>query len=273
MSKELEDLIGKRFIQRTDVKAIQRGEIYTPHTDSGKRDGNRIGWDRQAIRDHIEGRVSYGHYLVDPDGQSKLFAFDIDLAKADPDNGKTFQWIGLEPDGSWSDMEPRTFDPREAWAHPKCPEPLKRFMTACLTETAALLAKWIDELIQIPLAVAYSGSKGLHVYGFTGTADAEDCRDAAIEVIEMQGLYETIRGKCFYGPKDTSPKAMSSCVEIEIFPKQTNLDGKDLGNLMRLPLGDNAKGGRSHFVTLSSVVDEMTEMDPVKALEGGNPWL
>lgn len=272
MTKELEDLIGRRFIQRTDVKAIQRGDIYMPHTDTGKRDGGRLGWNRKAIRDHIEGRVSYGHYLVDTDGMSKLFAFDIDLAKADPENGKTFHWIGIEEDGTWSDMGPRTFDPRAAWMHPKCPANLKRYLTAQLKSTAELLAKWTADLIEIPVAVAYSGSKGVHVYGLTGTAPAEDCRDAAIEVIEMQGKFETIRGRCFYGPVDHGVKSDHSCVEVEVFPKQTNLDGKDLGNLMRLPLGSNNKGGRSFFLTLSSPVDELTETDPVKALEGGNPW-
>lgn len=272
MSKELENLIGQRFIQRTDVKAIQRGDIYMPHTDSGKRDGNRIGWNRQAIRDHIEGRVSYGHYLVDTDGMSKLFAFDIDLVKSEPEKGKTFHWIGIEPDGTWSDMEPREVNPREAWSHPKCPDNLKRYLTSQLLGTAHVLAQWTAELIEIPVAVAYSGSKGVHVYGLTGSARAEDCRDAAIEVIEMQGKFETIRGRCFYGPVDKGVKSMSSCVEVEVFPKQTDLDGKDLGNLMRLPLGVNAKGGRSFFVTLSSNVDEMQEVDPVRALEGGNPW-
>lgn len=269
MSKELEDLIGKRFIQRTDVKAIQRGDIYTPHTDTGKRDGNRIGWDRQAIRDHIEGRASYGHYLVDTEGQSKLFAFDIDLAKSG-------MWVGVEPDGSWTEMEPRECNPREAWNHPQCPENLKRFLTSQLLEVAEYLANTVHELVEVPVAVAYSGSKGVHVYGFTGTANAADCRDAATEVIEYTGKFERIRGDCFFGPKDRGAKRLGSCVDIEVFPKQANLDGKDLGNLMRLPLGVNAKGGESYFLSLDGektvAGEQMAKMDPIVALEAMNPW-
>jgi hypothetical protein len=270
---ELTNALANRFIQRRDVKAIQKQDMYMPVTDTGKVDGQRLPWTRDDLVAHVQGERSYGHYLVDREGNCKLFAFDLDLAQPDPRVERDMRWVGIEPDGSYTDMEPKKLNPRAAWQHPEGPENLRRFLVAQLRETAELLAAATYELLSVPVAVAYSGNKGLHVYGFTGAAPAEDVQAAALEVISYIDKFEPLRGKCFFKAVDEEPKRGLGCVETEVFPKQTNLDGKDLGNLMRLPLGRNTKSGqRSYFLNLNSPIDELVELDPLVALQGGNPW-
>jgi hypothetical protein len=54
-----------------------------------------------------------------------------------------------------------------------------------------------------------------------------------------------------------------------MFPKQDSLNGKDLGNLMKLPLGINRKtGNRSYFVRNDCPYDQLREVDPLVAMAG-----
>lgn len=266
MSTRVTDLLASKFIARKDVKAIQKGSAYMPVTTDGKVDSPRIKWSREDLDAHVAGERSYGHYLVGTDNQCKLFAFDIDLTKQS-------LWLGIEPDGTWSKMEPKQCNPREAWLHPKAPDTLRRFLTSQLREVAEDLARTTLDILGVPVAVAYSGNKGLHVYGFTGLAPAEDVREAALGIISFTGRYESLRGKNFYRPLNQDVKQGNPSIEVEVFPKQSNLDGKDLGNLMRLPLGTHAKSGKeAYFVDCASPIDEMPAMDPVRALEGDHPW-
>lgn len=266
MTTAVTDLLASKFIARKDVKAIQKGSAYMPVTTDGKVDSPRIKWSRNDLDAHVAGDRSYGHYLVSADNKCKLFAFDIDL-------NKSATWLGIEADGTWSDMEPKQCNPREAWLHPKAPDNLRRFLTSQLREVAEDLARTTIDVLGLPVAVAYSGNKGVHVYGFTGLEQAEDVYQAAQEVISFSGHYESLRGKNFYRPADRSLKQGNEAVEIEVFPKQGNLDGKDLGNLMRLPLGVHAKSRReAYFVDCASPIDSMPSLDPVRALEGTNPW-
>jgi hypothetical protein len=271
----LTNLLASKFIQRKDVKAIQSGSAYMPVTDTGKRDGNYIPWSRQDLEDHVTGRKSFGHYLVGRDGQAKLFAFDIDLTKwSERSERPQPTWLPIDADGATVPcVEPKSLQPRDAWLHPKCPPELRRFLIAQMRGVADALARATVELLDVPVAVAYSGNKGLHVYGFTGAAPASDLRTAAVEVLEYSGSYEPLRGKNFYKHTDESPVTGYGCIDVEVFPKQDNLNEKDLGNLMRLPLGKHMKSGQqAFFLNLNSPVDELSPLDPVTALEGGNPW-
>jgi hypothetical protein len=271
-SANVTNLLAAKFIQRRDAKAIQYGDGYMPVTDTGKADGERLAWTRADLEAHVAGTKSFGHYLVDLDGKCKLFAFDIDLSQPDTRAGRAPTWVGIEEDGSWTDMEPKTLNPREAWHHPKAPENLRRFLMSQLHGAAVALATTVTDAIGCPVAVAYSGNKGVHVYGLIGSELAGDVREAANEVINFNGGYEPLRGKNFFRHSDDDPIKGFPCIDVEIFPKQDNLSGKDLGNLMRLPLGVHGKSKqRAYFVTLSSPIDSLTEMDPVKALEG-DPW-
>lgn len=271
----LANLLASRFIQRRDVKAIQRNSAYMPVTTTGKTDGEYLPWTRDDLVDHVTGRKSFGHYLVGQDGQAKLFAFDIDLTKWSERSGRPEPtWLPIDEDGyTVNGVEPRVLQPREAWAHPKAPPELRRFLIAQMRGVADLLARTCLELLDVPVAVAYSGSKGLHVYGLTGAAPAQDLRSAAVEVLNYTEQFTPLRGKNFYRHTDESPRTGYGCVDLEVFAKQDNLDGKELGNLMRLPLGVNKKSGqRSFFLNLNSHVDELVELNPVVALEKGDPW-
>lgn len=268
----LEDELARLLIHRTDVKAIQRGSAYMPVEN---KDGERIPWTRKNIRDHIAGTRSFGHYIVGTDDKAKFFAFDIDLEKPKPEVGETYQWVGIEPNGDWTDMEPRECNPREAFLHPKCPDNLKRFLVSEIRTAADTLATTIRELIpEIPILVSFSGNKGLHVYGLTGPVDAGELREVAREIIAATGMWSPSRGDNFFKSaiESNDPRKSLHTVSIEIFPKQDGLSGKDLGNLMRLPLGIHAKSKqRSYFLGLSSPIDELHEL-PADVAIGGNPW-
>lgn len=274
MTKELADLLARRFIQRRDVKAIQKNEAYIPHTTNGKTSGDYLPWTRADLDAHIAGEASFGHYLLDQDGQCKLFAFDIDLMKWDEQRSTRSQptWVPIEEDGSNGSAEPKPLQPREAWKHPKAPPELRRFLTAQLRGMSDMLASIIVDTLDIPVAVAYSGNKGLHVYGFTGAAPAHDVRGAAMEILKYAGCFEALRGNNFFRHESDDPRTGYGCIEIEVFPKQSEVTS--LGNLMRLPLGiHNASKRPAYFIDLNSHVDQLVEADPVAAMEGGNPWL
>lgn len=270
----LADLLAKRFIQRRDAKAEQRSDAYRPVTDTGKADGKRLGWTRDDLRAHVNGDRSMGHYLVGSDGKAKLFAFDIDLTQPNPQTGRNPQWVPILEDGTHDESsDPKPLDPRKAWLHPQAPDSLKRYLTAQLRETAELLVTCVADVLSLECAVTYSGSKGLHVYGFTGPEPAGDVRGAALEVIDYLQVFEPLRGNNFFKHMNQDPYTGLGCIDVEVFPKQDNLDGKDLGNLMRLPLGINKKSGqRSYFLDLASPIDSLHEMDAEQALTNGNPW-
>jgi hypothetical protein len=268
------NLIASKFIQRRDAKAEQRNDIYVPVTDTGRPDGKRLKWTRDDLRAHVKGERSMGHYLVGSDGNAKLFAFDIDLTQPNEKTGRDPKWVPILEDGAHDhSVAPKRLDPRKAWLHPQAPDELKRYLIAQMRETAEMLATVVMDVLGLPCAVAYSGSKGLHVYGFTGSAPAGDVRGAALEVIDYLGTFEPLRGKNFFKYTDDDPYTGLDCVDVEVYPKQDNLKGKDLGNLMRLPLGINKKSGqRAYFLNLSSSIDSLEEMPALPALNDGNPW-
>lgn len=82
-----------------------------------------------------------------------------------------------------------------------------------------------------PCLVEFSGGKGFHFwYLFAGPVPAPDARSA------LQRIVKGIAGDL-------------SCFNLEVFPKQDQLAGKGLGNLVKLPLGIHRLSGRpSHFL-------------------------
>src|SRR5574343_573614 len=85
-SNELATLIAKKFIQRKSAKAQQY--VY-PDRDEYRPVGTWNNGVRTELKpfmmsdivDHVEGRATYGHYLLDEDDMVKLFAFDVELEK------------------------------------------------------------------------------------------------------------------------------------------------------------------------------------------------
>ena len=252
MSNEIANLLAKKFIARSDVKARQYPGGYTPV----ENDGHRFPWTRQDLLDHLDGKQTYGHYLLSQDSQCKLFVFDVDLEKV----------------GSWDEVYEddvvisRECNPREAWldrGHPARPQLKQELRTI-----AHRLGKAVETELEIPWAAAYSGGKGIHVYGFTGLLPASDVRDGALMVIESIKTIQPLRGANFF--TDTDFPNMS----IEVFPKQSSLEGKDLGNLCRLPLGRNLKNPKdpTFFLDMTSSMNELRPLDPVYALTTDSQW-
>lgn len=304
MSKDLARLFAKKFIQRPDVKAVQldraggglgQGDWFpdtrinvekrpnSPHLPRGFNMGHLLA--------HINGERTYGHYLLDADSNCKLFAFDIDLEKG----GSYIK----QP--NWEDMPPEFVDDpsnSEAWyvdnavievvdskgipnlrdiwmTRTREAVPARNWMKLQMKQLAHMFASKVVEL-DIPCAVAYSGSKGIHVYGFTGTLPATEVREAAMLVLDMLDEFEPMRGQNFFRHKNDDPFHGFQNFSVEVFPKQNALDGKTLGNLMRLPLGKNWKNPKdpTFFVDMTTSLAEFKpHSDPVKLLEGGNPFV
>lgn len=263
---ELIRSLGTKFIERRDVKAV----MDEPMPGKG---GPPLPW--QPIRSpftmedfaaHLEGRRTFGHYMVSPvEDTCKLFALDIDLRENKPAKLDKDGEIAVPAfEGVYYDDTQKGFlpcNPREDWG--KVDHPARPYLTRHLAIVANLLAQVTAEL-GIDVAVSLSGNKGLHVYGFTGPIKASFAKESAIEVLKELDFYEE-RGDVFFGHVGY-PNLM-----VEVFPKQDSLDGKDLGNLMALPLGIHRKTGKKkQFVRVSS--DSITVIDPHEALGGYRPW-
>lgn len=273
MSDALADLFAKKFIARPDAKAVQystraKTGIWAPHTETGKHDGPRIPWRREDLNAHLEGRQTFGHYLLSEGSRCKLFAFDVDLEKTG--------WLPTLPVTTSDEAEWKASfiecNPREAWLDRA--NPARDFMKLQFKEIASKLLKGIVEELGVPCIAAYSGSKGIHVYGFTGPIDAAEAREGAQIVLESAGDFEPLRGNNFFRHTNTDRTEGYGNLSIELFPKQDSLDGKDLGNLMRLPLGKNLKSPNepTFFIDMSAPLGVMQPMDAQTALLIENPW-
>lgn len=241
MSEEIARLLGQRFIERRDVKAWEYDNRWEP---------DRSNVTLSDIRTHLAGDRTLGHYLLSKENKTRLFAFDIDFRK-----------IAVDDDGN-------EWEPRKVFLDRSDPRRNELASEALLM--AEGLARRTHRLTDCPVSIALSGGKGLHVYCFTGSVPAADARTICHTVLESFGVFTQTRGANFWQHVD----AWKS-LEIETFPKQDALDGKDLGNLMRLPLGVHRKTGvRSTFLRI--VPDQRSKglirMDPLDALNGALPW-
>lgn len=241
--QSLARLIGGRFIERRDLKAWQQPDgSYRP---------DRTPLTPADVEAHLSGKRTLGYYVVSADNTARVLAFDIDIAK-------TVTWA----EG--------TVDARAEFAKPD--SLYRSLLTKQLNATARVLAKRLHAVADIPIAVAFSGSKGVHVYGFTGSMPAADCRGLAVDILEgfagERVAFEPLRGKNFFKPNN--PKL---AIEIEVFPKQDEVADGSLGNLLRLPLGINRKSGNAgHFLRFDGHDVEFAEMDARSALMGELPW-
>lgn len=268
MSKAIEDLIATRFIARKDVKAIQfNNGSWSPHRErdpEGRLTGPYIPWSRDALALHLAGKQTFGHYLLDTDDKVKLFAFDIDLEKNDPTTGFVGHWV--DTDGAIHE-----FDAREAW-HDRS-HPSRDWVKYQLKVVTHRLMAAITETLELPCAAAYSGGKGVHVYAFTGLISAADAREGAAIVLDAVGGWAPHRGDNFFQSVDRDPVSGFPNLSIEVFPKQSTLKDKDLGNLMRLPLGRNLKSSDpTFFIDMTSPLGVMAPLDPEYALTTPSPW-
>lgn len=230
--------LAKRFIARKDAKAVQHSNgSYSP---ARKANGELIPWTMGDLRKHLRGEVSFGHYLVSKSNTSKLFALDIDLDKQ----------------SSKINSSPRT-----VWAGGESEDKCRyRKQLRALGEGLAWRAQ---RLLGIDMAVSYSGSKGVHVYGFTGEIEAAEARQVALDLLGTF-VFKQVNGTNFW-----KHEYFYEDLTVEVFPKQASIGGDGFGNLMRLPLGRNAKGGESFFLDSTAPIDQMLPMDPIEALLKG----
>lgn len=276
------NLLASKFIARSDVKAIQR--------TNGDYNPIDKAFSRADIEAHLQGELTYGHYLLNQDSQAKLFVFDIDLDQLDklhPDRNEYLRApTETDSDGVWTNFAP--CDPREVWAD-RSRKVERAYFKVQLRTMAQRLAAVITKELDIPIACTYTGSKGLHVYGFTGLMPASDVRDGAQLVIDSLGVFEPHRGNNFFKHKlkgsyvrgvgnvgDISDEESFQCLTLEVFPKQVTLDGKGYGNLCRLPLGKNLKNPQDPTFFLDFRADFsggcFTPRDPIDAMTCKSYW-
>jgi hypothetical protein len=273
-ASELAKLFAKHFINRPDVKAVQNSDGSYMPVREGPRDAQvNVSWKAADIEAHIAGQATYGHYLLNTDDTVKLFCFDVDLRHTRKQDGSELP-DGYAPQGPFDISEPvnmyEPVNPRAVWADRR--DARRAYLKYCMRQVAHILGERIGSELEIPWCVAYSGSKGIHVYGLTGRVSAKDAREGALIVIDSIGIFELERGDSLfkYGGNQASDPFIN--FSIEVYPKQESLAGKDLGNLLRLPLGRNTKSkDPTFFMDMTAPLTEMRPVDPVYALTG-NPW-
>jgi hypothetical protein len=263
----LANLFAQKLIARTDVKAIQ-------HAD-GSYHPERSPWTRSDLDSHIRGDRTFGHYLLNTDDTCKIFCLDIDLraAKKIHDTELPDGWLPTQ--GLGAGEVPTDFtaaNPREVWSNRA--DPRRSYIKYAMRLAGAMFAERVWTELQIPVAVAYSGSKGIHVYGLFNTRlPAADAREGAMIVLDSMGIWKPERGDSIFGLVDRAMDNPLSNFTVEVYPKQPSLQGKDLGNLLRLPLGKNTKSpDPTFFMDLSSSLAEMRPVDPEWALTTTDPW-
>lgn len=267
-SKTIAKLLAGKLIERRDVLALQykdsKGvDMYSPHrtmptdgrlvTQRDNRDNIPVSLGN--LVEHVEGRKTFGHYLVTDENTVRMFAFDIDLIN-------TPSRFGVLQD------EPLVIeDPRALWAAGG-KDPMTKHLGIQMREMSERLAMRVKELLEIPVTVHYSGNKGVHVSGLLdpGTP-ATDAREMMNLVLESMGPeWELYKGKNFWRC------SQYDALHIETFPKQNEVRREDgLGNLLRLPLGMNVKSGKkSFFVDMNQPVTSWKQDDPILALTEGS---
>lgn len=275
MSSQLAKLYASKLIARPDVKAVQNADgSYMPTRTGPPGEQVNIGFTKADILAHIAGERTYGHYLLNTDDTTKLFCFDLDLRGTKLIDGvETFDGhlpsLGLEPGGVPTAFQPA--NPRAVWSNRA--DPRRAYLKYSMRVCGHMLAERIWSELDVPVAVAYSGSKGVHVYGLTGRIPAADAREGAQIVLDSIGIFRLERGDSLYGLAREEVDNPFANFTIEVYPKQSSLKDKDLGNLLRLPLGRNTKSkDPTFFVDLTSPLAELQPCDPEWALTTTNPW-
>lgn len=283
MSKELEKLIAMKFIQRRDVKAVQTPDGKWAPDNKFKGHPHGLGFDMASLERHLTGQATYGHYLLDTNSHARVMCFDIDLEP------KAKEDMALEKKGNYVILPQRNLDnvefeeqiqiiedvdPRALWQDRTATD-ARKWYKAQMMMLARKFVKAVTEELGIGAAAAYSGSKGVHVYGFTGDMPASEVREGALIVMDALGEFELSRGDHFWKHMNTDPIQGFQNFQIEIFPKQDTLDDKSYGNLVRLPLGKNQKSADpTFFLDLKAPAWEMRpHPDPIELLTTGNPYV
>lgn len=275
---QLVTTIADRFIQKSDVKAIQMPNgAYIPDIKLKTPGAHApLGWHGRHILAHLQGQRTYGNYLLDASNQCKLFALDVDLEES----GTWWEFPNLE--SLPTDMSDEEFNkltvehecnPRELWTD-RSATGARSWFKYQMHAIAHKFVSVITSELKIPCAAAYSGAKGVHVYGFTGAIPAGEAREGALLVLDMLGEFDLLRGKNFFKHKQEGIFGFKN-FSVEIYPKQDQIHNKDgLGNLLRLPLGRNLKStDPTFFLDMTAPLYQLQpHPDPIRLLTGGEPF-
>lgn len=150
------------------------------------------------VLEHLQGRKTYGIYLLQQDSRVRLGVIDADLA------------LGL-----------------------RSAEALRQKRDLVRREQRYLLTRLVELGREkgLPCLVEFSGGKGFHFWFFL-----EEPLLAGVVRSVLQRLAARLQPDL-------------SVFQLEVFPKQDRLEGKGLGNLVKLPLGTHRLTGRpSYFV-------------------------
>lgn len=263
-SLDLASLVGRSFIQRLDAVAIARRQGgYKPHrtpvTSAQWRDGDKgdlIPWTKALLQEHLDGRESLGHYVLDLDSKCRILAFDVDL-----DEDFIF--------------EGRPYKVKETFG---TEHPAAVAMNIAVRSVADVLAWTLKRRYpQLRVCCSFSGSKGIHVYGlFSEPISGMTAKGMALDVLKSKPLLFE-RGKSAkraepVGGSDIfwRPTREDSSITIEVFPKQEEVSEGGFGNLLLLPLGINKKTNKmKFFYDPHTEADTLTPIDPEWAITEG----
>lgn len=289
----LPGLIAKRFIARPEVYALQsRTGAWRPsyawNPAEEKFNGPVRPFTKAVIEDHLAGKQTAGHYMVNTEGNCKLFAFDLDLVDnvepwikypgaediesleekfGDDMERKNAAWLHLVSLGR------REGNPRELWQNKQ--HPSRQYYLRQMRGLAEMLSQRIFKELDIPVAVDYSGFKGVHVYGWHGMLPATDSRTLALEILDSFDRFTAHRGDSEFRDTEEDPETGYPTLSIEVYPKQEKIREGGFGNLMALPLGVNQKSPKSRKFFIDQRAPHATitpRKDPLPLLERGNPW-
>lgn len=270
--KRLCELLAHRFFQRRDVVAIYARNPNVPTGWSWQP--NKRPLKGSDLIKHLRGEVALGTYLLDSEDRCRFYTLDLDLDKegmsyvADVDTLKAQM---ERPVDAPIEMEWVECSPREVWKDLN--SPLRPWLAMTMRMLAQGLAARIAHKQNLPVAIATSGGKGMHVHVFCGERSAADARAKANA---MLASWTSDDNMDLFIPKGSfSWKHVSevySNITMEVFPKQDHVDKNGYGNLVRLPLGVHpVTGNRSYFIdTLSDpILEPAAELSPLTALEEG----
>ena len=212
----IDKLMAKRFIQRRDVKAVQ--------AKTGAYKPIKTKWTLADVRRHLDGSVTYGHYLLDQNDKTRVCAFDLDFADE-------------------VEFKGRTFSTKNAFIHHH--HPAKEELNSQIRALSDGLAMRLKRMYpQLTVLCSFSGSKGVHVIGcLPKPTTGKAARKLVVSVLKSYGCFTEFKGKNFW----QHSRGEHPNIKIETFPKQISVGNGGFGNLLRLPMGVNQKTGSAGF--------------------------
>lgn len=269
--KQIAYHFASKFIGRRDVKAIQKTDgSYAPR---------RSRWLLTDLLDHINGVHTYGHYLLNPEENgeftTKLLVFDIDLNKVGPLPTSYDPQLGY---GDYIDSRCRDIWQTRGLAAGDVRIMQRAFMSQQLRFMANRLMRSVHDNLMVPTTMAYTGSKGVHVYAFTGTVSAEIARKGHLVVIEDLQMVSKRGNNFFIAKQSDNPEEGFQQLEVEVYPKQDSVaEEGGLGNLVRLPLGINHHNPAhpTFFMDARGNIGSQSIMErhALSALTHDDPWV